>query len=80
MSTIERGASRQRRLSASTVAALALGALLVLLAVLNGQSVTIHWIVTTTSAPLIVVIAGCGLIGFAVGWLLARRRARGRAR
>jgi uncharacterized integral membrane protein len=55
-----------------------LGGLLILFAALNSQSVTIHWIVASTDLPLILVIAGCGLIGFAVGWLLARRATRRR--
>jgi uncharacterized integral membrane protein len=49
--------------------------LIVLFAVANRQTVQIHWIVTTTQTPMIVVIAGCGLVGFAVGYLIARRRA-----
>lgn len=54
--------------------AAALGALLALFAALNSQSVRIHWIVTTTDVPMIVVIVGCGLIGAIVSWLVARRR------
>jgi uncharacterized integral membrane protein len=61
--------------SARTITAIVLVVLIVLFAVANSQSVTIHWIVTTTQTPMIVVIAGCGLIGFAAGWLVARRRA-----
>lgn len=52
-----------------------LGVLLGVFGVLNSQTVRIHWIVTTSNVPLIVVILGCGLIGFVVGWLLARHRA-----
>jgi uncharacterized integral membrane protein len=69
-----------RKLSPRTIAAAVLGGLVVLFAVVNLQTVTIHWIVTTTDTPLIVVIVGCGLIGFAVGWLMARRAAHHRAR
>ena len=69
-----------RKLSPRTIAAAALGGLVVLFAVVNLQTVTIHWIVTTTDTPLIVVIVGCGLIGFAAGWLMARRAARHKAR
>jgi uncharacterized integral membrane protein len=57
------------------ITAVVLGVLLVLFAAVNSQPVTIHWIVTTSQTPLIVVIVGCGLIGFAAGWLFARRRA-----
>ncbi len=59
--------------------AVVLVALVVLFAALNSQSVTIHWLVTTSQTPLIVVIVGCGLIGFAAGWLLARRAARSKS-
>jgi uncharacterized integral membrane protein len=71
----ERAAGSQRKLSPRTLIAVVLGGLLVLFAALNSQTVTIHWIVGTTQTPLIAVIVGCGLIGLAVGWLLARRRA-----
>jgi uncharacterized integral membrane protein len=69
-------ATSDHRVSPRAVIAAVLGGLVVLFAAVNSQSVTIHWVVTTTQTPLIVVIVGCGLIGFAVGWLLARRAAR----
>jgi uncharacterized integral membrane protein len=72
----EPAVASERKLSPRTVIAAALGGLVVLFAAVNSQTVTIHWIVTTTQTPLIVVIVGCGLIGFTVGWLLARRAAR----
>jgi uncharacterized integral membrane protein len=72
-------AKRDRKASTRLVAAAVLGGLLVLFSVLNGQTVRIHWIVTTSDAPLIVVILGCGLIGFALGWLIARHRASGQS-
>lgn len=68
------GARRDRRTHGRLLAAVALGALLALFAVLNSQSVRIHWIVTTTDVPMIVVIVGCGLIGALVTWLVMRRR------
>jgi uncharacterized integral membrane protein len=61
------------------ITAVVLGVLIVLFAAVNSQTVTIHWIVTTTQTPMIVVIAGCGLVGFAVGYLFARRRAASRS-
>lgn len=63
-------------MSGRVVAAAVLGGLLVLFAVLNSQTVRVHWIVTTTHVPLIVVIAACGLIGAAIVWLFGRRRRR----
>jgi uncharacterized integral membrane protein len=68
------GVQRDRQATARLLAALILGALLALFAVLNSQSVRIHWIVTTTDVPMIVVIVGCGVIGALVSWLIARRR------
>jgi uncharacterized integral membrane protein len=65
----------KRRLTPRTATAAVLVGLIVLFALFNSQTVTIHWIATTTQTPLIVVIAGCGLVGFAVGYLVARRRA-----
>ncbi|HEY3864552.1 MAG TPA: LapA family protein [Solirubrobacteraceae bacterium] len=61
--------------SPKMITAVLLAVLIVLFAVVNSQTVTIHWIVTTSQTPLIVVIAGCGFVGFAVGWTFARRRA-----
>jgi uncharacterized integral membrane protein len=71
-----RGGRGERKATARLLAALVLGAFLALFAVLNSQSVQIHWIVTTTHLPMIVVIVGCGLIGAIVSWLIARRRRR----
>jgi uncharacterized integral membrane protein len=67
--------SARNKPSPRAITALVLLVLIVLFAVANSQTVTIHWIVTTTQTPMIVVIAGCGLVGFAVGYLFARRRA-----
>ena len=61
---------------ASTVAALAIGALVALFAVLNSQQVEVHWLVSTTRTPLIVVIVLFGLIGFGVGVVASGRRRR----
>jgi uncharacterized integral membrane protein len=77
-STTERrrpGTDPERRTRARVVAAVILGGLLVLFAVLNSQTVKVHLVATTLHWPLIVVIAGCVLIGFAIGWLVFRRRA-----
>jgi uncharacterized integral membrane protein len=72
--------SARNKPSQRAIAAIVLGALIVLFAVANRQTVTIHWwFVTTTQTPMIVVIVGCGLIGFALGYLVARRRAASRS-
>ena len=57
------------------ITAVVLAVLIALFAVVNSQEVTIHWVVTTSQTPLIVVIAGCGFVGFVVAWTFARRRA-----
>lgn len=74
-----RRAPSERRLSGRGVIAVALTVVLVVFAIRNSQSVTIHWLVTTTETPLIIILAGCALIGFAAGWLFARRSARRRS-
>jgi uncharacterized integral membrane protein len=71
--------SARNKPSPRMITAVVLLVLIVLFAVANSQTVTIHWIVTTTQTPMIVVIAGCGLVGFAVGYLFARRRAASRS-
>ena len=73
-------AARGRRASARMVAAIVLAVVLTLFAVLNSQRVRVHLIFGTTHLPMIVVIAICGLIGLAVGWLIGRRRAARGAR
>jgi uncharacterized integral membrane protein len=71
------GAARaqNRKTNARIVAAAVLAVVLTLFAVLNSQRVRVHLIFTITHLPMIVVIAVCGLIGLAVGWLIGRRRA-----
>jgi len=61
------------------VAALALGAIGVLFAVLNLDDVKVNWIFGTWSTPLIVVIAVSIVIGAGLGFLAARRRRPGKA-
>jgi uncharacterized integral membrane protein len=66
-----------RRDRARTVAGFGLGALVALFAVLNLDEVKVSWIVGTQETPLIIVIALSVVVGAALGWLLARRRASG---
>jgi len=65
--------SSDRKAKARLLGAALLGAVIAVFAALNSQSVRVHWIVTTTNAPLIVVILVCALIGVAIGFMLARR-------
>ena len=73
---VSRNARARRNATARLLAGATLAALLVVFAALNSQTVRINWIVTTTSAPMIVVIVVCGLIGAAIAWLFAWRRRR----
>jgi len=66
----------RRRGNPTLLAAGILGVVLIVFAVLNSQTVKIHWIITTTRSPLILVIVVAGLLGFAIGWFVSRRRAR----
>jgi uncharacterized integral membrane protein len=54
--------------------------LLVWFALANLQDVPIHFWITTTRAPLIVVIALSGVLGAVIGLLAGRRRRRPRER
>jgi uncharacterized integral membrane protein len=67
--------SPSRRQRARTVAALGLGALGVLFAVLNLDEVDVNWVLGTWSTPLILVIAISFLLGAGTGLLVGRRRA-----
>ena len=77
MTTIGESSGDRQRPAATgrMIVAVVLAVLLTLFAVLNSQSIRVHLIFTTTHWPMIVVIAVCGLIGIAVGWLIGRRRA-----
>jgi uncharacterized integral membrane protein len=71
----ETAAKRSRKESARLVVVAAVSALLALFAVLNLDEVEVNWIVGTFDTPLIVVVAVSVLIGAALGYLAARRRA-----
>jgi uncharacterized integral membrane protein len=66
--------ARGRRERARTVAAVGLGGLGAVFAVLNVDEVEVNWILGTWSTPLIIVIALSILIGAALGFLVGRRR------
>ena len=71
-------ARRSRSDQLKQVAGLVAIVAVVLFAVLNTQSVTIHWIVTTTRTPLIVALLLAAALGALGGWgfSYARRRRR----
>jgi uncharacterized integral membrane protein len=64
-----------RRERTRAIAGFVLGGLAALFAVLNLDEVKVSWIVGTWETPLIIVIALSVIVGAAIGWLLARRRA-----
>jgi uncharacterized integral membrane protein len=70
-----RSPERSRRQQARLVGGLALGGLGVAFAVANLAEVEVNWIVGTWDTPLIIVIAISILVGAALGYLAARRRA-----
>lgn len=59
------------------IAALGLGALGVVFAVVNLDEVKVNWILGTWKTPLIVVIALSMMIGAGLGLLVSRARRRG---
>jgi uncharacterized integral membrane protein len=68
---------RARREQARTLAAVGLGGLGAVFAVLNVDEVEVNWILGTWSTPLIIVIALSILIGAGLGFLVGRRRGGG---
>jgi uncharacterized integral membrane protein len=74
--TGERAPAKRER--ARQVAALAIGALVAVFAVVNLDRVDVNWILGTWSTPLILVIAVTFVLGAALGAFLATRRGRRR--
>jgi uncharacterized integral membrane protein len=68
------------KLSGRHVVALVLVGILVVIAVLNLDDVSVDLIGGSVQMPLIVMIAISGGIGFLAGWLFFRRRERRRER
>jgi uncharacterized integral membrane protein len=66
---------RSRKDRARLVVVAGVSALAALFAVLNLDEVEVNWIVGTFDTPLIVVIAVSILVGAALGYVAARRRA-----
>jgi uncharacterized integral membrane protein len=72
------GARRSRRESTRTGALIALAIVITLFAVLNVDTVKVHWIVGSGHAPLIVVIVVSLLIGILLRHFAGRRAGRHR--
>ncbi len=58
------------------IAALVVGVLIIVFAVVNTDKVKVSWIVASTTTPLIVVIVVSFVLGLAGGYLLRGRRAK----
>jgi uncharacterized integral membrane protein len=50
---------------------------LLIFAVLNTDEVALDFVIDTVRAPLVLLIAICALLGFAIGWFVGRRRHSG---
>ena len=64
----------QRSISPKLVGIGILAVILIVFALLNTQDVRVHFIVRTVETPLILVIVVSALLGFVIGWFLARHR------
>jgi uncharacterized integral membrane protein len=69
-------APKQRDLRSKTIAAVAVGALLIAFGLSNRNDVPIDWLVGTTNTPLIVVIVVSALLGAILGAAAVRGRSK----
>ena len=69
-------APKQRDLRSKTIAAVAVGALLIAFGLSNRNDVPIDWLVGTTDTPLIVVIVVSALLGAILGAAVVRGRSK----
>ena len=65
--------SEQSAVTGGRIAVGLLIALVLVFALLNSQSVRMHWIITTTTQPLFVVLLVFAGLGLAIGYSLGRR-------
>lgn len=70
------GKREGRRLTGRQIGAIAIGAFVVLFALLNLEDASVDLLVKSVKMPLFVVIAVCAALGFGSGFLVARHRAR----
>jgi uncharacterized integral membrane protein len=83
LQTAGKGSTPAKRSNAENsrlAAALVLGGLLAVFALLNTDKVEVNWILGTWETPLIIVIVVSLGLGVATGYLLARRGARAKRR
>jgi uncharacterized integral membrane protein len=74
----EIGKGEGRKLSPRAIAAIVLGVLVLIFALLNLEDASIDFGFSSVTLPLVFVIAVVGLIGFGVGLLFSRHRDRKR--
>ena len=67
-------ADASKRDQARQITTIALAVLVVVFALLNLRQVKVNFIVTTTRAPLIIVIVACLAVGLTLGLIAGRRR------
>ena len=70
------GMEVDRGFESKTLAALVVGVAIIAFAVANNHDVKVDFLVTTTNAPLVIVIVIAMLLGFVLGNLLRRRTHR----
>ena len=70
------GKGEGRKLSGRQIGAIVIGALVLLFALLNLEDARVDVLVKSVKMPLFVVIAVCTGLGFGIGFLVARHRAR----
>lgn len=68
-----RTSTQKSSITAGRIAVGLLVVLIVVFALLNSQSVRMHWIVTTTDTPLFVILVLFAAIGLAIGYIVGRR-------
>jgi uncharacterized integral membrane protein len=70
------GKGEGRKLTGRQIAALVIGAVIVLFAVLNTEDARVDLVGGSVTMPLFLVIAVCAGLGFGAGFLVARHRGR----
>jgi uncharacterized integral membrane protein len=69
-------APKQRDLKSKTIAALAVGVLLIAFGLSNRNDVPIDWLIGTTDTPLIIVIVVSAVLGAILGGAAVRGRSK----
>jgi uncharacterized integral membrane protein len=73
----EHGAPPARSVNPKLVAILVLAVVLIVFGLVNTNQVNVDFIVASVDVAMIVVIVVSAVVGFVIGWLVARRRRAG---